>query len=362
MKNKAETITKYQLFYMILQTQIGVGVLGLPFAVHQVSQNDGWISVLIAGFISQLLIFIIWGLIKKYPGETIYGIAEKLAGKYFGKLISTLYIIYGTLICMLILDLYQSILKLWVLPHTPKWALMLMMVFAGIYIVKERVRIIARFFMFVTILVPILIILTLISFPTSVEYRYLFPIGQAGTLKIFIGAHSVLISMLGFEQLLILSKYTQANDRSILKAVSLANGITVLIYVFLVLISFMFFSPKEIDLIPHPVLYMLKAITFKIVERIDLLFISIWIVIVATSFISYLLFASKGVSYLFKLKGHKASAYIVASVAFALALIPNTKFEIEQISTYIGYVSYGFIAFIPILLLLISILKSLRSE
>ncbi|MCF6136728.1 GerAB/ArcD/ProY family transporter [Pseudalkalibacillus berkeleyi] len=358
MKNKAESITKYQLFYMILQTQIGVGVLGLPFAVHQTSKSDGWISVIVAGLVVQILILTLWLLIRKYPGETIFSIAEKVVGPYFGKLINILYVIYGTIVCTLIYLLYQGILKLWVLPNTPRWAVMLMMVIASIYLAKERVRIIARFYLFVSVMIPVLIILTFISFPDVAETRYLFPIGQAGLYNILLGAHSVLISMLGFEMLLFLSKYVEAEDITILKSVSLANGVTTLIYVILTLVSYVVFSPKEIELVPQPVLYMLKAITFRIVERIDLLFISIWIVIVATSLISYLLFASKGLAYLLKQKEHKNSVYIISAFAFFAALIPQTKFEIDKIGTYVGYISYIFIAGIPIILLAISTLKS----
>ncbi|MGM7700774.1 GerAB/ArcD/ProY family transporter [Pseudalkalibacillus sp. Hm43] len=362
MKNKSESITKYQLLFMILQTQIGVGVLGLPYSVHKVSKSDGWISVILAGLIVQLMILVIWALVRKYPGETIYGIAEQVTGKFFGKIIAGLYILYATIISTLILILFQDILKLWVLPNTPKSVIMFLMLFASLYLVKERIRVIARFYLFVTSMVPVLIILTFISFPDVAEYRYLFPIGQAGALKILVGAHSVLISMLGFEMLLLLFKYVDANDRSIIKSVSIANGITTVIYVFLTIISYVVFSPKEIEIVPQPVLYMLKAITFKIVERIDLLFLSIWIVIVTTSLMSYLLFASKGLSHFMKKEEHKKAAYVLAIPIYLLALIPQDKFQIEQISTYIGYASYLFIAIFPIVLWILSRMTSSNSK
>ncbi len=362
MKNKSESITKYQLLFMILQTQIGVGVLGLPYSVHKVSKSDGWISVIIAGLVVQLMIFIIWSLVRKYPGETIYGIAEQITGKFFGKFIGAIYILYAIVISTLILVLFQDILKLWVLPNTPKWVIMFLMVFASLYLVKERVRVIARFYLFVTSMIPFLIILTFISFPEVAEYRYLFPIGQAGAMKILLGAHSVLISMLGFEMLLLLSKYVDASDRSIFKFVSIANGTTTAIYIFLTMISYVVFSPKEIEIVPQPVLYMLKAITFKIVERIDLLFLSIWIVIVTTSLMSYLLFASKGLAHFLKKEEHKKAAYVLAIPVYLLALIPQDKFQVEQISTYIGYASYLFIAILPIVLWMLSSITSRNSK
>jgi spore germination protein (amino acid permease) len=362
MKNKAESITKYQLLYMILQTQIGVGVLSLPHSVNKAAGSDGWISVLIAGVLVQLLILLIWFLSKRYPDQTIFGITEKALGKWIGKCIGFVYVLYAILTCTLILVLFQGILKLWVLPNTPSWIILFIMIGTSIFLVKDRIRVIARFYMFVMVLVPPLIILTIISFPSVAEYRYLFPIGSAGMISILKGAHAVLISMLGFEMLFLLFPYVQATDKQILKSVSIASGVTTLLYLYLVLVSFIVFSPKEIQLVPQPVLYMLKAITFQIVERIDLLFISIWIVVVATSFMSYLLFSSIGIQHIFNLKRHTTAFYFIVPATFIGAMIPRTEFHVGTLSRIVEFTSYVLIVIIPVCLLVVSIIQSKRKS
>ncbi|WP_221563609.1 endospore germination permease [Alkalihalobacillus sp. TS-13] len=358
MKNKPESITKYQLIFMILLTQIGVGVLSLPFSVQQVAGSDGWISVIIAGVVVQFLIFLIWLLGRRFPDKTIFGISEQVAGKVLGKVIIFTYVLYGILVVTLILILYENIIKLWVLQSTPRWIVLILMITTCWFLVKDRIRVIARFYMFVTIFIPLLFLLTLVAFPGVMEYRYLLPVGAAGMMNILKGAHAVLISMLGFEMLLLLFPYAQANDREILKSVSIASGVTSLLYLYLVLVSFVVFSPIELKLIPQPVLYMLKAITFQVVERIDLLFIAIWIVVVGTSLMSYALFAAIGLQQLFKQKKHSKMLYIIFPVAFVGALIPQTDLQIASFSKVVEYSSYVFIIVIPMVLLLLSIFQN----
>lgn len=56
--------TKTQLLFFIIQTQIGVGILSLPYSVFQRAKQDGWMSILLAGLVVQLLILLFWMLAK----------------------------------------------------------------------------------------------------------------------------------------------------------------------------------------------------------------------------------------------------------------------------------------------------------
>ena len=43
------SISVSQLFFIVLQTQIGIGVSGLPYNLFKTAHTDGWISMLISG-------------------------------------------------------------------------------------------------------------------------------------------------------------------------------------------------------------------------------------------------------------------------------------------------------------------------
>ena len=65
------------------------------------------------------------------------------------------------------------------------------------------------------------------------------------------------------------------------------------------------FSPAEITIVPEPVLYMLRVIDIHVIQRLDLIFLSIWMVVTSTSILSYAYLGSMGISKLFRIK-HKA--------------------------------------------------------
>lgn len=54
----------------IIQAQIGVGILSLPNKLNETAKGGGGLSVLVAGVITQLVIILLWVLLKKFPDLT----------------------------------------------------------------------------------------------------------------------------------------------------------------------------------------------------------------------------------------------------------------------------------------------------
>jgi spore germination protein (amino acid permease) len=359
---KNNKISINQFYFLLLQTQIGVGILTLPATVHQDAKGDGWISVLLSGAAILVITTMIWGLCKRYPTDTIFEFSKKIAGKIPGSLINLLYICYFLSISVLIIQLSSSVLKKWVLALTPQWVLIALFVAVGIYLGRENLKIIARFYVIETVLVIILLILSIGTY-TDVNYKYIFPIGQAGVKNIIMGSHDSLVSMLGFEMLLAVFPFVAAKEKQILKFASLSVITVTVLYAFFTFTSYIVFSPAEMELVPEPILYMLKALHYELIERLDLVFISIWIVPMTTSLVSYLYLSSVGISKLLRRKNHKSTILYVAFIVLVISvLMPSSEDFVQKISHVISLSSYAFIAVIPLLLLLLSFIKSFGRE
>lgn len=349
-------VAPYQFFFLIIQTEIGISILSLPYTVFALAKHDGWISMLLAGAITQLLILILWMLCKRFHRSSIFAIPGKIMGKWMGTVFLIAYYVYFSATASLILILFCRMLSIWVLPRTPHWVTMFLMVIAGVYITKENLRVLARFYVFVSVLIVILIAFIVYSFKDA-NYLYLLPIGQAGWQKILLGSKGATFSMLGFESLLVLYPLVKGTDSKKLKIASYANLFVTLFYVLIIMSCFLFFSPVELPLLPEPVLFMLKSFTFKILERIDLLFISIWVVTVATSFMTYLYMASTGLANLFGQRNHRRWVPIAALMIFIAALIPSqNELVIQKISDSYQPISMIFVVVLPLCLLLLSYL------
>ncbi|MBW8349555.1 spore germination protein [Bacillus sp. IITD106] len=352
MKSKQQ-ISQYQLILVLIHTQIGVGIVSLPYDMFKKAGGDGWISVLLTGVLLQIMILLIWALMSRFPTQHFFKALQTMFGTFIGKVFTLLYCSYYLFVAGMVLAKYGYVIKVWMLPLTPRWLVLLLMTLTAIYIVKEDLKILARFFFLASITLIVFVSLSAYSLKFA-NVTYILPIGNNGALPILNGIRAGFPSFQGYELLMVLYPFVQADRKGVLKAATIANLFVTFFYTFIVLACLLFFSPKELKFIPEPVLYLIKSFSFKIIERPDLIFTSMWIVLVATTLISLLFVSSIGLSFMFNAKSHKNFAYITSLAAFSIALIPEGKFDI----IFVGNIDQKLILFFaflfPILFLLFS--------
>jgi spore germination protein (amino acid permease) len=354
-------ITQGQLMLFLVQSQIGIGILSLPHNVHNLAKGGAWISILIAGFISQLVILLLFALCRLFPADNIYTFLPKIIGKPIGSLLSVGYIAYFLFSTGVTLAKFTNIIGKWVLPETPTWAINILMILVTVYLVKENVRIIARFFVTTSVVIIIMVILSLIGY-TSINFSYLLPVTEAGWINILKASKEALFPMTGCEIMLVIYPMVQGLSSGKLKAVSIGNLITTLFYTFEVFTSLIIFSPEELPLIPEPILYMLKAFSFHIVDRIDLLFLSLWVVMVFTSMCSYLYSGVIGLGHIFHKGKHKKSLFYVAGIIFFIAIMPKNPSTIVFYDSLITASFATMIVVLPIILLSVAFFMKKREK
>ncbi|MBM7622218.1 spore germination protein (amino acid permease) [Bacillus tianshenii] len=355
LKASEKSISQGQLYFLIIQSQMGVGILSLPFAVHSTAKGDGWISTILAGIVLQIWLLIFLTISRWFPEKNIYQIMKHLFGRFVGSIFVVAYILYFTAVAALVAVLQTGLINKWILTLTPFWLIYVLIIIVAVYLATDNILTIARFFSLSTGVILFFILLV------STVYRdanlsYILPIGDGGIKNIFIATKDVLIALAGFE--IILMVYPLLKDKKkTFKTLTLANVTTISIYTFLVFTSFIIFSPVELTLVPEPVLYMLKAISFEIIERLDLIFLSIWVIPMTNSFIIYLYQASKGLKELFHTDSHSPFVPIIVIPIFISGFFLQDKFVIQKIDSIFQYIIYSFVFFLPIAFLILGFIK-----
>ena len=349
------TITSAQLFFIIFQTQVGVGVLSLPASLYAGAGTDGWITLIITGIAIQVIIYILYLLSNRFPSSTIYEYAPKIVGKYVGFILSALYIAFAVYTAVIVLELFETTIKTWILFRTPMLAILLLLATTGTYLAIGKIKVMGRFYQFVSILIVPLVIMTAYTLKDA-DLRYILPIGHSGLGTIFKATQQGIVSMVGFEMVLFVYPYVQDKGKTALKSLTLANIAVTSLYTFLTFATFVFFSPKQLEMIPDPLVYMLKGVSFVVVDRVDLLFLSIWIVSVMTSYVSYLYIAGKGLQHLTKRKKTTGPIIVAALISLILSMFNHDRYSVLMIAGYHEKASYFFALGIPILLWLISLI------
>ena len=333
----------------------------LPYNIYHAAKTDGWISVIIAGLVTQLLIIIVWLLSIRFPALSFYELLETLLGKVLGKFVSILYIAYYLAVAAFILLVFNFLISVWVLNKTPDIVSIPLFVVACLYLLNSSIRVIARF---MTIVGPIILLTPLLAtyaFFDS-EPLYLLPILTSTWMEIGKGVFTASLSMQGFLIITVLFPLVKGSNKEKLLAATYANVLVTVIYTFTVVASFVYFSPGQFEILPEPLLYMIKTISLVLIERIDLIFLAFWSVIVLATLVSYLYLASSGLTTVFNYKRPLWFNILSGTIISVLALIPQNILTVRRLLLYIDYVGILFMAVIPIMLLLYAVLFKRRES
>ncbi|SDX12917.1 GerAB/ArcD/ProY family transporter [Paenibacillus sp. CF384] len=348
------TISRTQLFFLIIKTQIGIGLLSLPSEIQSIANGDSWISVLLAGALIQILLFVYWRLLKKFPNETLSEITNRLLGRYLGKTINLVYFGFFVFIAAYACSLYVQLINTWMLPLTPGWVLLLLIVGTSVYLAHDNLRVIARFFVLASMLFIVLLLLSILNFKNDMHITNILPLGHSGMLRIFKGSDKTFFSMLGFEVTLFFFSHVQDNKKGMFTLISLANCFVTLFYTYFVFICLIGFSPKALEPVNEPVLFLFKGLTFQLFDRLDLIFLTIWSIPMTATIVSYLSVAGKSLTT--KQGAYRKLVWFSGGIVFVAAWYLTT---IENVDSFSKWLEYGYlimIAAVPVLLWLASLL------
>ncbi|WP_394219440.1 GerAB/ArcD/ProY family transporter [Halobacillus trueperi] len=349
-------LTKFQIYLMIIQAQLGLGMLSLPNILEKQVNQDAWISVLVASVLVQITLVIYWLLIKRFPGTSYHEITKMINGPYLGMIINIVnyvgYMIIGTYTMILLVQLVND----WLLPFTPVWAVALLIIGLSMYLVVQDYAVFARYLVVLSVvLIPIFLLVVIALFQIPLEPRNLRPVGGAGVLPIIQASQGALFAVLGFEILLFIGPYVNIKNSKLLRTFSLSNATIAALYIIVVVLCIMVFSPDVLKQVREPVLYMIRSLSFRTVDRLDLLFVFIWLSPMTASVMIYLLIASKSLMD----EGKPFQITVLLSGAIIYIAAVSSSYSEETLQLYeqiLQYVIYTVVFFLPAMLLLLSYL------
>ncbi|PPA71186.1 GerAB/ArcD/ProY family transporter [Jeotgalibacillus proteolyticus] len=355
--NAKNEITGWQLFFIIVQTQIGIAILAMPTDISKVAKHDAWISMLLAGLLIQLVLLTYFFLLMKYPENTYFDMIEKCLGKFIGRTIAVLYLAYFMYVMVISLNGFEQVITSWIFEETPKWVVLLLYIIPAVYLARESVVILARFKMLISFLIPVLVFSLFWVYLSNPQYLYLFPIGGTGTDSIIKGVQPAIFALIGFEAFLFFGSYVKRDKAKNLKIASFGTLFVTVFYIFVIVTTQIFFYVDEMIIVPYPVLYIMKALEFTVVQRIDLIFLTIWMMIACSSFTSYLFLGANTLGRVFNQEKHTKMVYLIIIIVYGISFFPETETEVAEWTDLLMKISILFSIAIPFVILLISLFK-----
>lgn len=360
-----EKISLNQLICLVILTQIGVGVLSIPYNVSHHSGFDSWMSMLLGGVFAQIVILIIYQLGKRYSDRPLPQSISAIIGKWLGAALNFLFAAYFLESSLMVVISYSDVLNRWVLFETP-WFVLIGISFAiAAYIASSGLRTIATITQVIMVMFVICFFIIFISGMGRGDIRHLLPIGSHGLLPILKDSIPAFWSFAGYELLLYTFPFIQSRkNKEILIAMSIANGFTTFFYVLISVIVMYNFSENQLKSISEPMVFILRKFNWPILQSVDILFMAMWLSVTTVTVYVYLFMSARYLAHVRskKIINHSFLVSFLALLGFVAGLWGYERQVLIQFSSFHNKVTMLIIAVIPTLLLLISFVRGKEAK
>jgi spore germination protein len=273
-------ISKLEIVISLISMIVGVGVLTLPRALaNTVGTPDGWISLLIGAAINMFLVYLIVRLQRNYPGMSLIKfISNNVFGKYLSKALALFFIFYFIFLLGYEARVLTIIIRIYLLDRTPSEVTAALIFLATTYAVTKGIQGIVHLnLLFFPIIVVVLVGLAAFTIPQA-EFDVLLPIAADGIRPILMGVTDTLLAFLGIEILFFFLPYVTLKD---LKANVFNMSIIFLTFLYMTIVVLCYavlsFEATAINAFPLVELAKEVEIIEGLIERVEPLLITIWI-------------------------------------------------------------------------------------
>lgn len=358
-----DQITTAQAIVIIINSIFGAGILTLPrTATKKVQTPDAWISVILSGLISIVIMLIMVKLCKRFPNKTFYQFNQDIIGKWMGSIFSLLMIGYFLILSAFEIRVMAETTRLYLLQGTPTWALIMPFLWIGTYLIFGGINAIARM---LEIIFPITVIVFLLVMCLGFkifELDNLRPVLGMGVMPVLKGLTSTSLSYIGYEFILVVFMFMTEKHKGN-KVVFIGIGLSLIFYTVTVVMVVGALSVNAVMTETWPVLTFIQSfeITGLLFERFDSLLLVIWIMQIFSSYIVFYYAAAMGLAQVSRKPIH-SFYWGVIPVIYIIAMTPENINGLFTLGDWLGKFGFSFFSLIPLLLLIVTIVRGKKHE
>ncbi len=349
-------ISKYQL--ILLLVGFIYGVIINPAAA---SKQDAWLAVLITSIAALIIVLLYVYISLLNPEKTLIEILQESFGQYIGGFIGLLYVWYFLHLAAIVIRNYGDFVNIAIFPETPVTFIIISISIITAYVVRQGLEVMGRGAeIFIPIVIAQVVFITVILF-FSMDLNNWKPFLENGLIPV-LKTVQILIGFPVGEIVIFLMIFPAINKRkdllkSSLIAVSIAGAIFLLINVrdLFVLGADMFYRAT------FP-----SATAVRLIPDINLdPFYLVGVIVGGSIKVTICIYAAViALAQIFNIDNYKPFVYPMVALMIALSIwLYDSLFELIQwsLDNYFYY-AFPFQFIIPIILLIISIIKRVKTK
>jgi spore germination protein KB len=357
-------LSNRQIFWMMVSMQIIMTILLTIAPAAQIAKQDAWISIIIATVAGMLIAYICGKLSMMFPGLTVVEYNRILLGKWFGGIISALYILVWLVILTVILRQFSLFITGTIMPKTPLYVIQIPMLLVVLYPTLHGVGVLARICEITGPIILLCLVGPMFLSINQLNWDRLLPIYLDNDMMTIMKGALPTAAFLGdCIMIMMLIAFVNKRKKTVRYAISgvmLSGVLTVLSMI----VSILMFGPQVAAGYPYPMLMIVRSISIGgIIENLDAIVVTIWIMSIFTKLGLYLFVASYGTTQLLGMNNWKIVTWITAIVVMLLTFIPVNYEEISVIfpqKIAARFIFPIFMVVLPVVLLMLAMLRSRR--
>lgn len=355
-------VSMLQFTLMVSAFQISVAFLSLPRELARQAGTDGWIAIFFGWGMATLASAALVKVMKNNPDGTILDLLQRYMGFWASKIAAFILMAYYLLLAYDGFMIATLVIKLWLLPSTYIYVLVLLLLIPTFQIAQHGFQAIGRYSEIVTLLsiwIPFVYLSTL----RHAHWLYLLPVIKEGWLPVLSTIKIMVYPMLGIGLVFFLYPYLVRKDKA-LRAMVISNTLTCLVYLGITLVCYVYFSPDEIGEFNEPVISIMKSIEFQFIERVEVLFIAFYLFVFSCIWIPSMHLVSMNSAWLLGKgpeRGHLAVWCFAVAVSF---FIYRPSFiDAARVNNFLNLAGFVMEFALPACLLLyVAIIRKVRGE
>jgi len=339
--NKPKTVTSLQLGMSIGTAIIGVGILAFPRITSELAQTGAPFTAMVAVVIAILGGLVLVYLGNQYPEQTIFEYADILVGKWVGGIV--LFVMGGYFLDLgaLAAREFGEVVVTSVLPQTPIPATILVILLLAVHAARKDI---AKFTRILTLYMPIVyapVLAIVVLSLKSARLANIMPVlavfhGQrAGSIVLSIGVVTALYQNLMIAGMIIPFMY---QPKRAWKSVTLGITAAGMLYLILSYATLAVFGVEEIQNLLWPTLELAKtaALPAAFIERLDPIFLSVWVTAVFCAIYAAYYLGIQALSHVFRFQDQRVFAIAALPIVLDLSRQPPNIVDLYQTIKVVG--------------------------
>lgn len=356
---RGKQIRAYELFFIIIGIQVGVGFLSAPRYIFKEAHQDAWLSIIIAYLLMLLTTMAMFKLLSLYKNADIFGIQVDVFGIWIGKFLGCVYLLFFSSELLSVLLAYIEVVQIFIYPSIPSSVMGLLLIILIVYSVLGGIRVVTGVIFLCVILTPWFFLL-LYDPISRMESSHFFPLFEAPLTDLLTGAKTTAFSFLGLEILLLIYPFIDRKEKA-KHPTYLGITVSAAIVLITTIVSIGYFSPNDFDLLDWPVLSLFKSVSFSFIERFDYLVISQWMMVTIPTAILLMWAVAYGTKRLFNVE-EKITLYVISLILLLSFTFIDTFTEVKKVVDLIAQVGFWIVFVYPFILLPIVLFKIKRQK